>query len=188
VNATYCNFAQSYPGEGNISSDPLFVDPELGDFHLRPYSPCIDAGTSDPPTPLLDFEDDPRFDDPTVPNTGGGLQTYYDMGVDEMTDPPIGVDDTLDLFPPGLAVWPNPAPSGVTLDLTLRHEGQVRVSVHDVSGRHVRLVREARLAAGRHPIVWDGRDEGGSPVPSGVYFVRLESGGRPISRRVVLVR
>ncbi len=41
-----------YPqgGEGNISSDPLFIDPVNGDFHLQPGSPCIDAG--DPDSPL----------------------------------------------------------------------------------------------------------------------------------------
>jgi hypothetical protein len=33
---------------GNISSDPLFIDPENGDFRLRPDSPCIDAGNPDP--------------------------------------------------------------------------------------------------------------------------------------------
>ena len=39
-----------YPGTGNIDEDPLFWDPEGGDFHLRPGSPCIDAG--DPTSPL----------------------------------------------------------------------------------------------------------------------------------------
>jgi len=34
-----------YPGEGNISEDPRFVDPENAGFHLRPDSPCIDAGS-----------------------------------------------------------------------------------------------------------------------------------------------
>jgi len=30
-----------YPGIGNINADPLFVDPEAGDYHLQPNSPCI---------------------------------------------------------------------------------------------------------------------------------------------------
>ena len=44
---TYCNVAGSYPGEGNIDLDPLFVDPENGDFNLQYISPCIDAASND---------------------------------------------------------------------------------------------------------------------------------------------
>ena len=50
--------------EGNISDDPLFVDPDNDDFHLSIDSPCIDAGTTDLPKslelPATDFEGDPR--------------------------------------------------------------------------------------------------------------------------------
>jgi len=42
--ATYSCTQRKGPGTGNISSDPLFEDPEYGDFHLPPESPCIDAG------------------------------------------------------------------------------------------------------------------------------------------------
>ncbi|MCB9768465.1 MAG: hypothetical protein H6752_09735 [Candidatus Omnitrophica bacterium] len=41
----YSNLEGGYPGEGNIDADPLFVDPENGDYHLQAASPCIDAGT-----------------------------------------------------------------------------------------------------------------------------------------------
>jgi hypothetical protein len=44
---------------GNISADPLFVDPENGDFHLRPDSPCIDTGN---PNPIYDDPDGSRND------------------------------------------------------------------------------------------------------------------------------
>jgi endonuclease/exonuclease/phosphatase family metal-dependent hydrolase len=66
-----------WPGEGNISEDPRFVDPDCGDYHLRPDSPCIDAGTNEsaPPT---DWEGDPR------PLDGDGDGTAVtDMGADE---------------------------------------------------------------------------------------------------------
>ena len=57
-----------YSGTGNIWEDPTFVNAANGDFHLRPSSPCIDAGdNSDPDLPTIDIDgDDRRIDDPTV--------------------------------------------------------------------------------------------------------------------------
>jgi hypothetical protein len=67
---------------GNIRQDPLFVDPANGDFRLQSTSPCIDAGTSNG-APSQDTEGFPRYDDPLVPNAGGGTEPYYDMGAYE---------------------------------------------------------------------------------------------------------
>ncbi len=45
--ARHCNIEGGYPGEGNISADPLFLDLAHADYHLHPDSPCIDVGTTD---------------------------------------------------------------------------------------------------------------------------------------------
>jgi len=50
VTATYSDIEGGFPGTGNIDSDPLFVAPGNGDYHLQATSPCIDAG--DPASPL----------------------------------------------------------------------------------------------------------------------------------------
>jgi predicted outer membrane repeat protein len=71
--------AELYPGTGNINADPLFLDPDSGDLHLRPGSPCIDAGSNSAPNlPGTDFEGDPRIVDGDRDGT-----TTVDMGVDE---------------------------------------------------------------------------------------------------------
>jgi len=46
ISIIYSDIQGGYTGEGNIEVDPLFVDPDAGDYHLRPNSPCIDAGNS----------------------------------------------------------------------------------------------------------------------------------------------
>ena len=71
------------PAWHNIRQAPLFVGP--ADFHLQSGSPCIDAGTSEN-APQTDLEGKPRFNTPSVPNTGGGSMTYYDIGAFEYVD------------------------------------------------------------------------------------------------------
>ena len=76
---TYSDIQGGYAGEGNIDVEPLWVDPDNGDFHLSGDSPCIDAGTNDAPyLPEYDFEGDPRI----IDGDGDGT-AIVDMGIDE---------------------------------------------------------------------------------------------------------
>ena len=62
------------------------VDPDNGDFHLSPGSPCIDAGdnTAVPDGLTTDFDGNPRFvDDPDTDDTGYGDPPIVDMGAFE---------------------------------------------------------------------------------------------------------
>ncbi len=83
---------------------------------------------------------------------------------------------------------PNPLRGSTTLRLALPRASRVSLAVFDQQGRRVRTLADGELAAGEHPFAWDGRDDGGRAVASALYFVRLETGGRAISRRLVVVR
>ena len=80
---TYSNIQGGWAGNGNISANPLFADPVMGDFNLSAGSPCIDAGNNAavPIEIKTDLAGNPRFvDDPDTKDTGLGASPLVDMG------------------------------------------------------------------------------------------------------------
>jgi hypothetical protein len=77
-------------------------------------------------------------------------------------------------------------PVSITLETPTR--GDVALTIFDTGGRTVTSLWEGPLGAGRHQLHWDGRYAGGGLVPAGVYFCRVQSNGRDITRRLVIVR
>ena len=85
-------------------------------------------------------------------------------------------------------VYPNPFSSHVTVPFTIAETGQVNISVFDLSGRQVRTITSQEFAAGAHTVSWEGTDDSGSSVTSGVYFVRIWSQDSMVTSKVVLTR
>ena len=83
---------------------------------------------------------------------------------------------------------PNPFHPPTTIEYEIAHPGRVSLRIFDVSGRQIRNLADRPTPAGRYAEQWDGRDEGGKAVPSGVYFYRLSLDGVEATRRMVLTR
>lgn len=83
---------------------------------------------------------------------------------------------------------PNPFNPETSIAFGLAAAGPVQVLVFDVSGRRVATLVDARLPAGPHTARWEGRDDRGRPVNSGVYFVQLRSPEGVQTRKMMLVK
>jgi len=83
---------------------------------------------------------------------------------------------------------PNPFNPMTKISFDLADNGDVRLGIYDLRGHMVRKLVSENLTAGSHTIRWDGRDDGGRSVSSGVYLYRLESGATVQERKMVLVR
>jgi flagellar hook assembly protein FlgD len=81
----------------------------------------------------------------------------------------------------------NPFRGSTTIAFTLQSPEQTSLKVFDASGRLVRSLLDEPRTAGLHSMIWDGRDNEGHGVASGVYFYRLETGAFSETRRMVLV-
>jgi len=90
---------------------------------------------------------------------------------------------------PGLSIETVVQPGGsVAIRYVLPADGPVSLIICDAQGRQVRALLSDREGSGPHGITWDGRDDRGESVPSGVYFCRLRAGGQEKAGRAVIVR
>jgi hypothetical protein len=87
-----------------------------------------------------------------------------------------------------LEAVPNPARGKTTIRLALQAAGRVAAAIYDVSGRRVRHLSDEILAAGPHEVPWDGRDNAGREVASGVYLARVSTPEGTHTARVVIMR
>jgi len=74
-----------------------------------------------------------------------------------------------------LTCYPNPFNPKTILEVHLASSAQVELDIYAINGRLVRSFKPGQQSAGRHPIVWDGLDEAGVAVGSGIYFCRVRS-------------
>ena len=83
---------------------------------------------------------------------------------------------------------PNPFSGATRFDAVLGRSGQLRVEIAGVSGRRIRSLYSGTAAAGPLSLDWDGTDDGGRKVPTGVYFLKATLDGQAASTRVVYYR
>jgi len=84
---------------------------------------------------------------------------------------------------------PNPFNAQTTIPYTLPKAGGVQLVLYNASGQRIRRLVNGHQQAGSYGATWDGKDEAGRSVASGVYVVRLSVEGRTVqTRRMTLVR
>jgi len=84
--------------------------------------------------------------------------------------------------------FPNPFNPSTAIKFDLAASGPVSLRIFDAGGRLIRTLIDGPRAAGAQSAVWDGRSDGAAPVPSGVYFYRLEAPGFAASEQMVLTK
>lgn len=83
---------------------------------------------------------------------------------------------------------PNPFATSTMLRFSVARSQRVNIGIYDVTGRLITTLFDGEVSRGTHQAQWDGKDDGGRDVSSGVYFFRLETEGNCFVRRAVLLR
>ena len=144
--------------EGNIDALPLFVDPGNGDYHLTENSPCIDAGNPNyPPDP-----------DGTIADMGA----YY---YDQLTD----IDNTeFQIQRLTLNNYPNPFNPTTIIEFSIQKEAKVDLVIFNIIGQKIKTLVHNEFIKGVHSTIWNGDDESGKLVSSGIYYYKLNINGK----------
>lgn len=165
--------------------DPEFVNwvqSPSGDWSVESSSGAINDGSNAHVVGSTDVVGAPRIADDTVDM---GAWEFQDQSArrEGMQAYDVGTPTAVRLICSG----PNPFTDRVMLRLELPSETSVGLDVFDGGGRRVANLFEGRLAGGVHMKEWNGRDDGGQLVSSGVYFVRLQAGSETRTIRVLRV-
>jgi len=110
---------------------------------------------------------------------------------EQTIDGPVTDVDIPELLPEYTALHaniPNPFNPSTEIRFDLSAPQHVVLSVHGIDGRRVAELLSSSLPAGKHGVVWDGRDDGGQAVASGIYLIRLRTDSDVLTSRACLVK
>ncbi len=158
---------EGWQGIGNINTDPLFADPENGDFHLTwanfpiqdsTMSPCIDAG--DPNSPL----------DPDSTRADMGAY-YFDQAQNSVSNITIPKSEFM-LY----QNYPNPfiTVTNISYNLPINIKNPT-IEIFNIKGEIIKKLKIQNLKFKINEVVWDGKDKHQNQVSSGIYLYRIKT-------------
>jgi hypothetical protein len=111
-------------------------------------------------------------------------QNYFRYGANVNVGT-IGIDEK-SIFQDGLSIGPNPFKHEISISFIMEKESNVNVEIFDGLGRKAKTIINSELAAGRNTLKWDGFNEQGNQLPSGVYILKIIIGNKSLSRKILL--
>lgn len=160
ISVAYSNVGETWTGTGNITGDPLFVDPLTSDYHLTATSPCRDAGDpaeTDPDASRADmgrFVYDPLFDGGGAPGAGEVRWTAAGGPYHVTANVTVPSDVTL-VIDPGSTVYFEPN-TEITVNGTIKAVGTPTMRIRMASVPGATFVADIRPELPAGPPRWDG--------------------------------
>ncbi|MBK8164829.1 MAG: hypothetical protein IPK64_02575 [bacterium] len=178
IHVHHCNVQGYGLGQGGLDLDPRFAATAGRPGLLGPDSPCLDAGDLAAAAawlPATDLTGRPRL-----------VGAQVDLGCCErqasVAPAPLPAWSA-----PAVTAHPNPANPGTTIRWRADTSGPVRVAVHDLGGRLVRVLVDGLRPAGPAAAHWDGRDDAGARVAAGAYVARVGIAHKTATVKVTLL-
>ncbi len=190
---------------GTTWSDPIIMnananDPE-GNFveQLDGQIPCYlylgdkieDMGDNHAKLHIMYFNDNSfgSYAQNNLGDNNGGMVTYMAIDIDfssviDAVDEAPSVSRSITLG----QNFPNPFNPETTINFNVPNEMNAELSIYNVRGQKIKTVFNGRTIQGQNTVVWNGTDESGKNVSSGVYFYRLDANGQTVTQKMVLIK
>jgi len=163
VLVSYSLVQEWWAGSGNlIDINPLFCDPDSGDYSLAENSPCVGTG-----------ED-------------GANMGAFDIGCDAII---LNISD--ELVPITYTLhqnYPNPFNPVTTLRYDLPENAMINITIYDMLGREVKTLMDQTQDAGYRSVIWDATNDYGKPVSAGIYLYQIQAGEYMQTKKMVLLK
>ncbi|HLX12773.1 MAG TPA: FlgD immunoglobulin-like domain containing protein, partial [Bacteroidota bacterium] len=193
--------AALYPGTWAVGFTPLWFTGTGSNYGYNPVGPSNDYTFTFPATTAFDWT--PYSLDITVP-TGvnaralevrlhvysrfTGTIYFDDLSIEDIGST-TGVKNSLVPLTFDLANnYPNPFNPTTTIHYSVPNTAKISLAIYNVLGQEVRMLVDGNISAGYHDVVWDGKDNHGNTVQSGVFFYRLETGSMAIVKKMLLIK
>lgn len=168
--------------DGNLYNTPVYDSTSQYSYYPDVTSPTIDAGTlnlpSNVPMPDYDLAGNPRVYNGAI-----------DIGCYEWNGTPVqDIVVPLPVDKLKITAYPNPFQTKTNLNYILPERGTVKLEIFNIKGQLVKKLVDADYKAGSYVIEWNGKDEKGKSVSSGVYFYILTSNGKSITNKMLILK
>ena len=161
TNITYSLVKGGYSGEGNIDTDPLFCNPDNGDFTLAQNSPCVGTGEN------------------------GVHMGAFGVGCDALVIAENNVVPELYTLHQN---YPNPFNPVTTLRYDLPEDALVNIIIYDMMGRQIKTLINEHQTAGYRSLQWNATNNVGSPLSAGIYLYMIQAGDFMQTKKMVLLK
>ncbi len=87
-----------------------------------------------------------------------------------------------------LGAYPNPFNSTITIEFYLPKRSKVVAEIYDLLGRRIKTLADEDYSQGEHLLRWDGSNENGFTVSSGIYYLKIGSKNNIITAKLILIK
>ena len=164
-----------------FNSDILYVGTDLGVYISEDAGQTWNEYNDNlPPYYIMDMHYHPLDSTLRIGTLGRGVWKTKSIPTIETSTSEFKIELTkLDIFP-------NPFSTSTDIYIDLKQATSVKLSILNVLGQEVKTLFNGNKTSGQHQFKWDGRNQGGVTLPSGVYFVNLKIGNYKMVRQIVL--
>ena len=128
----------------------------------------------------------------TVPTWTESTDSLFTAAIKWVLEPATNVEQRESIKPPHEFTlyqnYPNPFNPNTVIEFGLKRAQKIQLEIFDILGKKVRTLADGDFNSGKHSVNWDGKNEQGKNLPSGVYYYSLTSSFEKVVQKMTLLK